>query len=173
MSEKNTQDSQNTENQANIVEIELKAVIDGEIIKVEEIEDPVFSSKMIGDGYGIIPTGKKLYSPIAGKIEEIASTKHAVYLSTNNNVKLLIHLGIDTILLKGEGFQTTLEKGTIVEEGDLLVSFDPDFIRQEGLNPVVSVIVLGQKDQGMDVSVYPSEIAKANETIALKAKIYQ
>ncbi len=159
-------------NSTNIIEIELKAVIDGEIIKVEEIADPVFSSKMIGDGYGIIPTGKKLYSPITGKVEEIASTKHAVYLSTADNIKLLIHLGIDTIQLKGEGFETKLEKGMFVEEGDLLVSFDPDFIINEGLNPVVSVIILEQKEKEVDLEVYPTERAKANESLALRAKIF-
>lgn len=171
MSEKNQQDSQQIENQSDSLEIELKAVTDGEIIKIDEIEDPVFSSKMIGDGYGIIPTGKTLYSPIAGKVEEIASTKHAVYLSSLDNVKLLIHLGIDTIQLNGKGFETTIEKDMFVEAGDLLVSFDPDFIRKEGLNPVVSVIILEQKEKEMDVIVYPSKNAKANETLALKAKI--
>ena len=172
MSEKNNQNSKQTENQSNSIEIKLKAVIDGEIIKVEEIDDPVFSSKMIGDGYGIIPTGKKLYSPIAGKVEEIASTKHAIYLSSTNNVKVLIHLGIDTIELKGEGFETTIEKDMFVEEGDLLVSFDPDFIRKKGLNPVVTVIILEQKEKKMDILVYPSKHGKANESLALKAKIY-
>lgn len=172
MSEKNNQNPQQTADQSNIIEIELKAVIDGEVIRVEEIEDPVFSSKMIGDGYGIIPTGRNLFSPIAGKVEEIAATKHAIYLSSTNNVKLLIHLGIDTIQLKGEGFETTIEKDMLVEEGDLLISFDPDFIRKEGLNPVVSVIILDQKEKKLDVVVYPSKIAKANESLALSAKIY-
>lgn len=170
MSVKNNQGTQ-SENKSNTIEIELKAVIDGEIIKVEEIEDPVFSSKMIGDGYGVIPTGKNLYSPISGRIEEIASTKHAVYLSSSNNIKLLIHLGIDTIELKGEGFETTLENNMYVEKGDLLISFDPDFVIKEGLNPVVSVIILDQQGKEMDVVVYPTKKAKANETLALKAKI--
>lgn len=153
-------------------EIELKAVIDGEIIRIEEIDDSVFSSKMIGDGYGIIPSGKKLYSPIAGRIEEIASTKHAVYLVDPNGRKLLIHLGIDTVELKGEGFESSVENGMFVEAGDLLVSFNPDFIREQGLNPVVSVIILRQKEIEMDIEVYPAKDAQANETLALTAKIY-
>lgn len=157
---------------ADTIKIELKAVIDGEVIRIEEIEDPVFSSKMIGNGYGIIPTGKKLYSPISGTVEEIASTKHAVYLSGTDGLKLLIHLGIDTIELKGEGFKSQVEKGMSIEKGDLLVTFDPDFIRDKGLNPVVSVIILDQKEKEMDVIVYPTEEAKANESLALKANIY-
>lgn len=172
MSKKTNKNDQENNNLSDIIEIELKAVIDGEVIRIEEIEDPVFSSKMIGNGYGIIPTGKKLYSPISGKIEEIASTKHAIYLSTANNVKLLIHIGIDTVELDGEGFESKLEKGMLVEEGDLLVNFDPDFIRNEGLNPVVSVTILDQKEKNIDLVIYPSKNAKANENLALKAKIY-
>lgn len=171
MSENNIQDTQ-SDNVSNAIEIELNAVIDGEIIRIEEIEDPVFSSKMIGDGYGIIPTGKNLYSPITGKVEEIASTKHAVYLSSTHNIKLLIHLGIDTVQLKGEGFETKIEKNMFIEKGDLLISFDPDFIIKEGFNPVVSVIILDQKEKEVDIEVYPAEMAKANETLALRAKIF-
>lgn len=173
MSEKKNQNSHQSDDQSTMLEIELKAVIDGEIIKVEEISDPVFSSKMIGDGYGIIPTGKKLYSPVAGKIEEIALTKHAVYLSTKDDIKLLIHLGIDTIQLKGEGFETTIEKDMFVEAGDLLISFDPDFVIKEGLIPVVSVIILDKNEKQMDIVVYPATKAIANETVALEAKIYE
>lgn len=168
MTEANNQNRQSKDTE-NTIEIELKAVIDGEIIKLDEIEDPVFSSKMIGDGYGIIPTGKKLYSPVTGKVEEIASTKHAVYLSTADNIKVLLHLGIDTIQLKGEGFETKIEKDMHIEKGDLLIQFDPEFIIKEGLNPVVSVIVLTQ--QALELEVYPTKKAKANKTLALHAKI--
>lgn len=172
MSKKINNGYQGNNNLSDVIDIELKAVIDGEVIKVEEIEDPVFSNKMIGNGYGIIPTGKKLYSPIVGKIEEVAETKHAIYLSTANNLKILIHIGIDTIELKGEGFESKVEKGMFVKEGDLLVVFDPEFIKEKGLNPIVSVIILDQKEKKIELVVYPVKVAKANESLALKAKIF-
>ncbi len=176
MSEKNPKLRQANEKDTDLVadnlEMELKAVVNGEIINIEELADPVFSSKMIGDGYGIRPTGKKIYSPVSGKIEEVAMTKHAVYLSTANNIKLLIHIGIDTIKLKGEGFITSLENGMKIDQGDLLIEFNPKFIEDEGLDPVVSVIILDRKDKIIDVIVFPTKNAKANETVALKAIIH-
>lgn len=172
MLKKNNYESQQKKETSNVLEIKLPAVIDGEVIRIEDIEDPVFSSKMIGDGYGIIPTGGKVYSPITGKVEEIASTSHAVYLSDENNIKNLIHLGIDTIKLKGEGFQNKLEKGMFIKKGDLLIDYDTDFIQKAGLNPVVSVVILDQKDKNMDLVVYPSKSVKSNKNIAAKAKIY-
>lgn len=172
MSENTTRETGSNDYDSAGIEIELKTVMDGEIIRVDDIKDPVFSNKMIGDGYGIIPTGKKVYSPVSGKIEKIASTKHAIYLSVEDQFKILIHIGVNTIELKGKGFESKVESGMFVEKGDLLVSFDPEFIRKEGLDPVVSVILLDQKDKTIDLFLYPEKEAKANESLALKAVIY-
>lgn len=148
--------------------IEISAVVDGEIIPVEQVEDQIFSQKLIGDGYGIRPTGETVYSPIDGKIEQIAGSKHAIYLSFNDNLKLLIHIGIDTIELKGEGFESHLKKGMTVNKGDSLIAFDPKLIADEGFNPVVTVVLLNGSGNVFDVTVYPTKEAKANETIAMK-----
>ena len=150
--------------------LELTAVVDGEIIPIEEVEDQIFAGKMIGDGFGIRPSGKKIYSPVDATIEQIASTKHAIYLSTSDNTKILIHIGIDTIELKGKGFEGNLEKGMLVKKADVLVEFDPKFIMDEGFNPVVSVIILGESSGDSEIIVYPTEKAIANETIALTTK---
>ncbi len=151
--------------------LELPAVVDGEIIPIEEVEDQIFSGKLIGDGYGIRPTGKYIFAPVDARIEQIAATKHAIYLRTEENMKLLIHLGIDTIELKGEGFISRLEKGAFVEKGDTLVEMDLSFIEEEGFNPVVSVIILELSGDHETIEVYPTKHAIGNETIALRAKI--
>lgn len=165
--------SKNEKLKSNSRILELKAVMNGEIIRIEEVADSIFSEKMIGNGYGLLPSGKKLYSPVDGVIEEIASTKHAVYLSTNDNEKILIHIGIDTIKLDGQGFETNIESGMSVKKGDLLVTFDPDFIRESGFNPVVSVILLDQDNRQTDFIVYPKKEAQANETVALQINIHE
>lgn len=166
--------SENTDRSKRLVNlVKIKAVSDGEVIRIDDILDPIFSGKIIGDGYGIIPTGNKLYSPASGKIEEIAQTKHAIYLSTENQIKILIHIGIDTIELKGRGFKTNLENGMFVKEGDLLISFDSEYIRAEGYNPVISVVLLEQKGKEIDLVSYPRKHAIANESLAIEAKIYQ
>lgn len=151
--------------------IEIPAVVDGEIISIEQVDDKIFSKKMMGDGYGIQPTGDVVYSPVNGKIEQTASTKHAIYLSMEEEVKLLIHIGIDTIELKGEGFESTLEKGMSVKKGDPLVKFDPKLIADEGFNPVVTVVLLDSSQKEFNVTVFPEEKAIGNETIAMEIDV--
>ena len=154
-------------NQENDTVLKLPAVVDGEIIPIEEIEDPIFADKIIGEGFGIRPTGKTIYSPVNGKVEQIASTKHAIYPSTSNNIKLLVHIGLDTIELKGKGFTSNIKKDMIVHRGDKLVEIDPKFIMEEGYNPVVAVVLLNRLNNS-EVSVYPTKEAIGNETIAFK-----
>lgn len=158
---------QQASNQENDTVLKLPAVVDGEIIPIEEIEDPIFADKIIGEGFGIRPTGKTIYSPVNGKVEQIASTKHAIYLSTSNNIKLLIHIGLDTIELKGKGFTSNIKKDMIVQRGDKLVEIDPKFIMEEGYNPVVAVVLLNRLNNS-EVSVYLTKEAIGNETIAFK-----
>lgn len=166
-------DQKDTAENNKTIEIELKAVADGEIVPIEEVDDQLFSQKIIGDGYGIIPTGNKIYSPINGKVETIAITNHAVYLSTLDNIKILIHIGIDTIALKGENFSSKIVRDTEVEIGDVLVNFDPKYIIAEGYNPIVSVVILDTTHGNTDIEVFPTKEAIANQTVALKASIYR
>ncbi len=146
---------------------EVRAVVDGEIIPIEEVNDQIFSQKLIGDGYGIHPKSQTVYSPVDGKIEQVAPTKHAVYIALNERMKLLIHIGIDTIDLKGEGFESQLKKGMPVTKGEPLIQFDPSFIKDEGLNPVISVVLLNGSTDILDFTVHPTKEAKAMETVAL------
>jgi glucose-specific phosphotransferase system IIA component len=151
--------------------IEIPAIVDGEVLPIEQVDDQIFSNKMIGDGYAIQPTGNIIYSPVDGKIEQTASTKHAIYLSMAEDIKLLIHIGIDTIELKGKGFKSTLEKGMSVKKGDPLVEFDPELIAEEGFNPVVTVVLLDSSEKEFDITVFPKEKAVGNKTLAMEISI--
>lgn len=151
--------------------IEIPAVVDGEIIPIEQVDDQIFSKKMMGNGYGIHPTGNVIYSPVDGNVEQTASTNHAIYLSIEEGVKLLIHVGIDTIELKGKGFDSSLEKGMFVKKGDPLVHFDPKLIAEEGFNPVVTVVLLNNRQKDHEITVFPQESAIGKETIAMELKI--
>ena len=149
------------------IRMEVTAVVDGEIIPIENVEDQIFSQKMIGDGYGIHPTSQTVYSPVDGRIEQVAQSKHAVYIAIDEEIKLLIHIGIDTIDLKGEGFTSELKKDTPVKKGDPLIHFNPTFIKEEGLNPVICVILLNGSKDKFNLTVHPEKEALANETIAM------
>lgn len=161
-------ESQEEENNGLIPnKIEITAVVDGEVVPIDLVDDQIFSQKLIGDGYGIHPIGKTIYSPVDGVIEQIAATKHAVYLAFNDELKLLIHIGIDTIELKGEGFESNLKKGMPVKKGTPLIQFDPKLIADEGFNPVVTVILLNSTERAYNIKVYPTEAAIGNQTIAM------
>lgn len=163
----NKNDSKNhLSNQTEVLTLDLPAVVDGEIVPIEEVEDSIFSNKIIGDGYAIHPSGKTIYSPIDAEVEQVASTNHAVYLSVPGGIKLLIHIGIDTIELKGQGFKSQLAKGTRIEKGAPLVEIDREYIINEGYNPIVSVVLLDQQNKKHKVTVYPTKEAIANETKA-------
>lgn len=144
----------------------LKAVTDGKIVPIEEVPDDLFSNKMIGNGCAICPTSETVYSPVNGKIVEVAETKHAYYIESEEGVKILIHIGLDTVLLNGEGFSASVEKNRTIKEGEKLALFDKDLIIEKGYDPIISIIVL---DHPLIASfeVHPNSEAIAKETVAL------
>jgi len=151
--------------------VDLKTVVDGDIVPIEDVDDQIFSKKLIGDGYAVIPAGETIYSPVDAKVEQIAPTNHAIYLSIASGIKLLIHIGLDTVELKGEGFESDLEKGMKVKTDEPLITFKPEFIKDEGLNPIVTVVLLNNSGKDIDLTAFPQTDAKARQTIAMKLNI--
>nr|WP_300003120.1 PTS glucose transporter subunit IIA [Tissierella sp.] len=142
--------------------------IDGEIVSLEEVPDEVFSQKMLGDGFAIKPTGEKVYAPIAGEIKVLFPTLHAIAIETKDGLELLVHIGIDTVELKGEGFEAHVKLGDKVKAGDLLVSFNKKIIEDNGKATITPVIITNMdlvKDLSMDYGV-----KNANDKVAV-AKI--
>ncbi|HBG67706.1 MAG TPA: PTS IIBC subunit, partial [Kandleria vitulina] len=115
--------------------------IKGKVIPIEEIPDPVFSQKMMGNGCGIIPDDGKIYSPVDGEVTMIAPTKHAVGLKTKDGLEILIHYGLETVDLKGEGFNFHVKEGDQVTKGTLLYEADYDRFVKEDINIVTPVII--------------------------------
>lgn len=153
-----------------VINFEIYAVTDGEIVPIDQVDDIIFAKRMIGDGFAIRPTGNTVYSPIDGTVEQIASTKHAIYLSFSDDIKLLIHVGLDTIGLNGKGFETKFTKGMPVSIGDTLIQFDLEYIQNEGYDPVIAVVLLNGTGKDFDIDVHPTREAKALETLAISVK---
>lgn len=122
-------------------EIELISPITGNIIGLEEVPDPVFSQKMMGDGIAIEPSDGKILSPVDGKIATIFPTNHAIGLVTKEGLEILIHIGIDTVELKGEGFTRITEEGANVKKGDLLMEVDLEKIKAGGKSTITPIII--------------------------------
>lgn len=124
----------------------LYAPIRGEAVLLENIEDPMFSQKILGDGIAVKPAEGKVYSPADGTVSMIADTKHAIGITTEDGLELLIHIGMDTVALNGEGYTPKVEAGAAVKKGDLLMEFDMDFITQKGYSCVTPMIITNMDD---------------------------
>jgi glucose-specific phosphotransferase system IIA component len=118
----------------------------GELISIENVNDPVFSQRMMGDGFAIVPEGEYFFAPFTGKVEMVFPTGHAIGLKSEDGLEVLIHIGLDTVKLKGEGFKTFVKQGDSVMIGDPLIKVDLVLIKNRGYDITTPIIFLsGQK----------------------------
>lgn len=113
----------------------------GHAVDLSSVDDPVFAEGILGMGMAVIPEDGKLYAPVSGKIAALFPTGHALGLVDGNGMEILVHIGIDTVNLEGEGFETHVQVDQQVEAGQLLITFDVDKIREKGFDPVTMVVV--------------------------------
>ena len=123
----------------------IKSPMNGTVIPLSEVPDAVFSSEMLGKGFGVEPSEGKAYAPVDGEVTTVFDTKHALGLMSKNGVELLIHIGMDTVKLNGRGFDVKVKAGDQVKAGDLLAEFDMDLIKSEGY-PVTTAVVITNTD---------------------------
>lgn len=129
-----------------------KNPVEGKIIPIEEIPDDVFAGKMMGDGFGIVPENNDIYSPVDGEVIKVFKTKHALLIKTKTGLELILHIGIGTVELKGEGFTIHVEENQNIEVGTHLATVDFDFIRDSGMSTVTPVIITNmEKVKKLDI----------------------
>lgn len=121
--------------------IELVSPITGELLELSAVPDNTFAKKIMGDGFAILPIEGKVFAPCSGVISVIAPTKHAIGIISAEGVELLIHVGIDTVMLEGEGFNVEVKHGQSVEKGDLILTFDLDLIKQKNI-PIITPVII-------------------------------
>ncbi|HHA7006535.1 TPA: glucose-specific PTS transporter subunit IIBC [Staphylococcus aureus] len=119
----------------------VHAPLTGEVTPLSEVPDQVFSEKMMGDGIAIKPSQGEVRAPFNGKVQMIFPTKHAIGLVSDSGLELLIHIGLDTVKLNGEGFTLHVEEGQEVKQGNLLINFDLDYIRNHAKSDITPIIV--------------------------------
>ncbi|MCG7247933.1 glucose PTS transporter subunit IIA [Corynebacterium simulans] len=137
---------------------DISSPAEGEVIPMAEIDDPVFSAGTLGDGVGVIPADDKVYSPVTGTIVSAMKTGHAYGIKTESGVEVLVHIGINTVKMKGEGFAPAVKKGDTVGAGDLLATVDFDAVRAAGFDTTIVVAVTNTKSLA---EVTPAGIKKA------------
>lgn len=115
--------------------------IEGEAVSIKEVNDPTFSEEILGKGIAIKPSNGRVVAPVDGEVTVMFKTKHAVSLVSEDGVEILIHVGLETVNLKGEHFKSYVEAGDKVKVGDLLVEFDVEKIKEAGYDTTSPVVI--------------------------------
>ncbi|MGM9952352.1 MAG: glucose PTS transporter subunit IIA [Intestinibaculum porci] len=123
---------------------EIEAFADGQYIAIEDVKDPTFAKKVMGDGLAIIPENGNVYAPADGQVIMVFATKHAIGLRTQSGHQILLHAGIDTVNLQGQYMNLHVKEGQTVKSGDLLLSFDLEKIKEAGYDPTIIMVVTDQ-----------------------------
>ena len=124
----------------------IRVPVKGEAVPSSEVNDPTFAEEMLGKGMAIKPSEGKVYAPFDGEVAMVFDTKHAVSLVSAKGTELLIHVGLDTVMLKGEHYTVHVEAGASVKKGDLLLEFDMEAIKAAGYDTIVPVVVCNTDD---------------------------
>lgn len=120
--------------------LNVEAVVNGEVMPITEVQDDVFSTKMLGDGYAIKPTDNNIFAPVDGEISTLFPTKHAIGIKTEDGLEILIHLGLDTVELNGEPFTMDIKQGDQVKAGQALGKMDIKAVADSGKDNTVIVV---------------------------------
>lgn len=143
----------------------LKAFVSGKVIPIEKVNDPVFSGKMLGDGLAIEPTDEWILAPCDGIISTVMEdSRHAVGLTAPNGMELLIHEGIDTVSLQGEGFTLYVKEGDRVKTGDKLIRFDAALLKAKGYQSTCILVIINA-NEFPDLKLKTGMDAVAGETV--------
>ncbi len=143
-------------------ELVVTSPLNGKVLKMEDVPDQAFSQKMMGDGFAIDPTSGDVYAPIDSEVALVFDVSgHAVGLKNDEGMEILIHFGIDTVNLQGEGFDVKVKQGDKVKAGDLLLSVDLESVKAKAPSVVTPVIFtnLAGKELTIDESLYGTEVS--------------
>lgn len=120
---------------------EVKAPVDGQVVAIETVDDEVFAQKMAGDGVAIVPVGELFTAPIDGVITKIFSTNHAYSIKSDQDLEVLVHIGLETVALKGEGFEALAKEGDKVKAGDPVIKVDLEYIKAHAKDIITPILV--------------------------------
>ena len=127
--------------------LSVYAPLTGQVVALDQVPDPVFAEKALGDGAAIIPEDGKIYSPVTGEVASVAATKHAFGFSSDDGLEVLVHVGLETVGLDGEGFTVNVKEGDHVKAGDLIAVVDLKLLAEKKLNPITPVIICDGADE--------------------------
>lgn len=147
----------------------IQTPIVGDVVALENVDDPVFSSGAMGQGIAVKPSQGVVYAPADAEVSIAFATGHAYGLKTANGAEILIHVGIDTVTMNGEGFEQKVAQGDKVKAGDVLGTFDSNKIAAAGLDDTTMVIVTNTADYASVTPVASGSVVKGDAIIEVKA----
>ena len=145
-------------------QLEIASPIKGRILKLESVKDAAFASGVLGKGAAVLPEEGKVYAPASGVVSALFPTLHALGIETDDGVQILIHIGLDTVQLNGEGFEAMIKQGDRIEKGQLLITFDKEFIESKGYC-VETPVLVSNSDDFLDVVETREEYADAGDLL--------
>jgi len=150
---------------------EIFAYASGIFVKIEDVPDPVFSEKSMGEGVAILPSDGQILAPVDGEIILVAPTKHALALKTMLGEEILIHIGLETVNLGGQGIDVFVKVGDKVLKGQKIVEIDLDFIQKNANSTVIPLVVTNSEEDRFDFQWENVKEVKAGETKLFKAAL--
>lgn len=164
-------DSKNEETVARTVNPNvLVAPVSGKVMPLSEVPDPVFAEKLAGDGMAIMVEGDTVVAPADGELTLVFKTKHAFAMTLENGLEILVHIGLETVSLDGEGFEQLVEQGTKVKAGTPLIKINRDFILSKGLSLATPVLITNV-DAAKSITPVESGNAVAGKTVVVNFEI--
>ena len=142
----------------------LGAPVQGKAVAISEVSDPTFGQEILGKGFAIVPSVGRVVAPIDGTVEMVFDTKHAISMSSDSGIQILIHVGLDTVSLKGEPFKAYVEAGQTVKKGDLMLEFDIEAIKAAGLETITPIIICNSDDY-KEVNRFTGKMVKPGDDI--------
>jgi len=149
--------------------LEMYAPVNGQIIPIEEVPDPVFNQKMMGEGIAIMPSNGGIHAPVEGTIIQVAPTMHAVGILAKDGTEILIHIGLETVALKGEGFTVRVKEGDKVSMGQLLIEVDWDYISTHASSTVTPIIITNSHDGSKQFTFTEEKEGIQGQTVIMTA----
>lgn len=139
---------------------EINTPVNGEVVDLKEVSDPVFSDKMMGEGFAVKPSDGKICAPIKGTVKSVFPSLHALTLEAEDGLDILIHIGLDTVELNGNGFSSSVSEGQKVKAGDSLVQVDLDFLAENKKDDTVIVVFPEMKDKKVEVNFGEKQVGE-------------
>lgn len=147
--------------------LEIFAPVNGKVIPITEVPDPVFGEKMMGEGIAFVPADGKVCSPINGEVIQVSPTKHAVGLAAEDGTEILIHIGLETVALKGEGFTVNVEVGDKVSVGQSLIDVDLHYIEEHASSIVTPMVITNSLNSNKQYTMTDATKGFVGETVAI------